>query len=187
MKKTCRGTMRQASTLTGVCGAYPKHVTGMCFELSNFLDIEADVDDSNEPSEHEDKDEYELDQFFNNNPEEDTDSPDEGGPREREDRAAEREAAELCVKVLDIARRSGHRYEDLGDYVPQHLLGPTPLDLEIWAFRVKVGCEQSLVLEIMNKLKRTGQGIEVSTVFAQDGIIGTLIGLGSDGSSLLQL
>ncbi|KAF8258012.1 hypothetical protein EI94DRAFT_1816305 [Lactarius quietus] len=73
-------------------------------------------------------------QFFNDNPEEDTDSPDEGGPREREDRAAEREATELRVKALDIARRSGHGYEDLGDYVPQHLLGLTPLDLEIWAF-----------------------------------------------------
>ncbi|KAF8257894.1 hypothetical protein EI94DRAFT_1816633 [Lactarius quietus] len=55
------------------------------FTLSNFLDIKADVDDSNEPSEHEDEDEYELDQFFNDDPEEDTDSPDKGGPRERED------------------------------------------------------------------------------------------------------
>ncbi|KAF8262531.1 hypothetical protein EI94DRAFT_1704714 [Lactarius quietus] len=167
------GTTRQASsTLTGVCGAYPEHVTGMCFELSNFLDIEADVDDGNEPSEHEDEDEYELDQFFNDDPEEDTDSPNEEGPRDREDRAAKREAAELRIKALDIARRSGHGYKDLGDYIPQHLLGLTPLDLEIWAFRVKVGCKQSLVLQIMNKLMKTGQGIEVSTVFTQDGIIG---------------
>ncbi|KAF8262123.1 hypothetical protein EI94DRAFT_1809283 [Lactarius quietus] len=142
------------------------------FTLCDFLDTEAAVDDGNEHSENEDGDDNKLDKFFNDNPEEDTNSPDEEGPRDREDQAAEREAAKLHIKALDIARRSGHGYEDLGDYVPQHLLGPTPLDLEIWAFQVKAGCEQSLVLQIMNKLMNTGQGIEVSTAFAWDGIIG---------------
>ncbi|KAF8256352.1 hypothetical protein EI94DRAFT_1824113 [Lactarius quietus] len=103
------------------------------FMLSDFLDTKAAVDNGNEHSEHEDEDEYKLDQFFNDDPEEDTDSPDKGGPREREDQAAEREAAELHVKALDIARRSRHGYTDLGDHVPQHLLGPTPLNLKIWA------------------------------------------------------
>ncbi|KAF8267157.1 hypothetical protein EI94DRAFT_1701252 [Lactarius quietus] len=117
-----------------VLWAYPKHVTGMCFEISFFNKILKRIPIAPTKEDQE-----------------------RGG-----------------TELLKGGRRAMRE-------------GPTPLDLEIWAFRVKVGCEQSLVLEIMNKLKRTGQGIEVSTVFAQDGIIGTLIGLGSDGSSLLQL
>ncbi len=79
-----------------------------------------------------------TEEFLANDTDESDFDPDVRPLVRRGDQAAEREAAELRVYALDIARKSGHGHWSLGDHVPQHLLGPTPRDPEIWAFRVKV-------------------------------------------------
>ncbi|KAF8269197.1 hypothetical protein EI94DRAFT_1699687 [Lactarius quietus] len=140
-------------TCGGVCGAYPERVTGVCFELSNFLDIEADVDDGNEPTEHEDEDEYELDQFFNDDPEEVLIAPTKKGQE---------------IERTELPKGRLPSYTRLCAAAPPRADATGPHDMGILSQR----CEQSLVLQIMNKLMKTGQGIDVSAVFTQDGIIG---------------
>ncbi|KAN0123677.1 hypothetical protein V8E53_015899 [Lactarius tabidus] len=138
------------------------------YTVRDFLDNEAGLNDGEESSGLDG--EAEQEQFFINDGDDTSDGPDERPMIQREDRTSAREAEELRVQALEIVRRSGSAY-DILRMLPEHVsLGPTPLDPEIWMFRVKAGFEASLIWQIARRSTR--QNLEVPSAFARDGIPG---------------
>ncbi|KAN0137707.1 hypothetical protein V8E53_004463 [Lactarius tabidus] len=101
------------------------------FSLSDFLDIEAVVD--NEEEEEEEEDEQELAKFFDD----DIEESESGG--------------NSLDMLAHAAARGANKAPRPKDNDGQHLLLPAKGDPEMWAVRVKPGFESGLVMQIATR------------------------------------
>ncbi|KAH9982574.1 hypothetical protein BGW80DRAFT_1263871 [Lactifluus volemus] len=136
--------------------------------LYDLLDLEAIVADEDEEDEEY---EEELDDFLADDLEESVADPSERPVFLPDDRISATEASELEARINDFAKDSGHAHRYEVDVVPQHLLVPTDSDPGIWAVRVKLGFESSLVLQLFRRCTRL-ERLDVTSIFARDGIPG---------------
>ncbi|KAN0139302.1 hypothetical protein V8E53_002803 [Lactarius tabidus] len=139
------------------------------FSLSNFLDIEAVID--NEEEDEDEEDEQELAKFLDD----DIEESESGGERLRSVTLSE-----LSDKATDMLARAAARGANKAprpkDDDGQHLLLPAKGNPEMWAVCVKPGFESRLVTQIATRCL-TGNSSRQPTItsaFACPGILGYL-------------
>ncbi|KAF8258743.1 hypothetical protein EI94DRAFT_1707713 [Lactarius quietus] len=139
------------------------------FSITEFLDLEAAVDNEEEEEDYDDDDE--LARFFDDDdPEEemDWDWPRSLTPSDLHDEAAE-------MRARAAARRAAlSPMPEVPEEVPHHLLLPAEGNPEMWAVRIKPERESDLVYQIAT-LCLTGNPSRqpnIASVFARPGILG---------------
>ncbi|KAN0128229.1 hypothetical protein V8E53_013995 [Lactarius tabidus] len=139
------------------------------FSLSDFLDIEAVVD--NEEEDEDEEDEQELAKFLDD----DIEESESGGERLRSVTPSELsdEATDMLARA---AARGANKAPRPKDDDGQHLLLPAKGDPEMWAVRVKPGFESGLVTQIATRcLTGNSSGRPtIASAFARPGIPGYL-------------
>ncbi|KAH9954821.1 hypothetical protein BGW80DRAFT_1467541 [Lactifluus volemus] len=139
------------------------------YSLEQLLDLEAVVADDDEDEEEGEED---LEEFLADDLDESDAGLAEGPAFLPDDRVSATEASELEARARDFMTDYRRGYLREGDQLPQHSLVPTLSDPHIWAVRVKIGYEMSLVFQIYRRWNLGSVDLDITSVFARDGIPG---------------